>query len=96
VITHVVTFKLEDDGAAHVARCKQMLDGLVREVPSLRSMTVGANVVASPGAHSLALTAAFDDLDGLQAYQVHPDHEGVAAYLRSVSSTIAAVDFESG
>jgi hypothetical protein len=94
VITHIVTFKLTDDSREHAARCKAMLDGLLGKVPSLRSMTVGVNVVDSPRAHSLALIATFDDLDGLQAYQVHPDHEEVAGYLRASSSVIAAVDFE--
>jgi hypothetical protein len=40
------------------------------------------------------LVATFDDLDGLQAYQVHPDHEEAAAWLRARSSSIVSVDFE--
>jgi hypothetical protein len=95
VITHIVTFKLADDDPAEAARCKALLDGLVGKVPTLRSMTVGVNVVESPRAHSLALIATFDDLEGLDAYQVHPDHQAVAAELRAASTAIAAVDFES-
>lgn len=94
MITHIVTFKFTDASPEHLAHCKGLLDGLVGKVPSLRSMVVGINVVASPRAHDLGLIATFDDLDGLQAYQVHPDHEQVATYLRSKASAIAAVDFE--
>ena len=95
MITHIVTFKFTDRSAEHLASCKAKLDGLLGVVPSLRSMVVGINVVDSPRAHDLGLIASFDDLDGLQAYQVHPAHEEVATYLRSVAETIAAVDFES-
>ena len=93
MITHIVTFKLNDPDEA--AACKAMLDGLVGKVPSLRSMVVGVNVVESARAHTLALIATFDDLEGLEAYQVHPAHEEVAGQLRAASSAIAAVDFES-
>ena len=95
MITHIVTFKLRDTSPEHLAHCKALLDGLLGVVPTLRSMLVGVNVVESPRAHDLGLIATYDDLDGLQAYQVHPAHEEVATYLRSASETIAAVDFES-
>ena len=95
MITHIVTFKLRDEDRAEAERCKALLDGLVGVVPSLRSMTVGINVVESPRAHTLGLIATFDDLDGLEAYQVHPAHQEVAGQLRAASSAIAAVDFES-
>lgn len=94
MITHIVTFKLTDESPANAATCKDLLDGLVGKVPSLRSMTVGVNVVPSPRAHTLALIATFDDVAGLEAYQVHPDHQEVAAHLRASSETIASVDFE--
>lgn len=95
MITHVVTFKFTDRSESHVAARKAKLDGLLGIVPSPRTMVVGINVVESPRAHDLGLIATFDDLDGLRAYQVHPAHEEVAADLRSVAETIAAVDFES-
>ena len=95
MITHIVTFKLTDPSPEHAQRCKAMLDGLVGKVPSLRTMVVGINVVESPRAHTLALIATYDDLAGLEAYQVHPDHQEVAGYLRANSEAIVAVDFES-
>ena len=95
MITHIVTFKLRDASPDHLTHCKGLLDGLLGQVPTLRTMLVGINVVESPRAHDLGLIATYDDLEGLQAYQVHPAHEEVASYLRSSSETIASVDFES-
>jgi hypothetical protein len=94
VITHLVTFKFADPNDADLAEGKARLDALVGRVPTLRSMVVGVNVVDSARAHDLGLVATFDDLDGLQAYQVHPDHEEAAAWLRARSSSIVSVDFE--
>ncbi len=94
MITHIVTFKFEDRSPEHLDHCKALLEGLVGQVPSLRTMLVGINVVDSPRAHDLALVATYDDLDGLEAYQVHPAHHEVATYLRSKSESIASVDFE--
>jgi hypothetical protein len=94
VITHIVTFKFRDPSPAKLAEGKARLDGLVGRVPSLRSMVVGVNVVESARAHDLALIATFDDLAGLEAYQVHPDHVEAATWLRAESETISAVDFD--
>lgn len=93
MITHIVTFKLDDPAEAET--CKAMLDGLLGTVPTLRTMTVGINVVESPRAHTLALIATFDDLAGLEAYQVHPAHSEVGSHPRAAASAIAAVAFES-
>ena len=95
MVTHVVTFKLSDASPEHLTHCRRRLEALVGLVPTLRSMTVGCNVVASPRAHDLVLIAGFDDLEGLRAYQDHPDHEEVGRYLRSTATAIVSVDFVS-
>ena len=96
MITHIVTFKFGEATPEKLTHGKALLDGLVGKVPTLRSMLVGVNVVESARAHDLGLIATFDDLAGLEAYQVHPDHQEVAGYLRGAADAIAAVDFEGG
>ncbi len=94
MITHIVTFKLTDRSAEHLAHCKALLDGLLGTVPSLESMVVGINIVESPRAYDLGLIASFEDLSGLDEYQVHPAHVEVATYLRSKAEAVSTVDFE--
>jgi hypothetical protein len=94
VITHIVTFKLSDSSPDHLAHCKDLLEGLPAKVPLVRTLRVGINIVESPRAHDLAVIATFDDLDGLQAYQDHPEHVLVATYMRSSADSVVAVDFE--
>lgn len=95
MITHIVMFKLEDNSDANVQRAIEKIRALAGKVPSLRGLEVGQNIVASARAYDLALIARFDDLAGLHAYQVHPEHMPVLDYMRAVSERSAAVDFES-
>lgn len=94
MITHIVTFKMTDRSPEHLAHCKSLLDGLLGIVPSLESMVVGINIVESPQAYDLGLIAHFEDLEGLEEYQVHPAHVEVATYLRSSAEAASTVDFE--
>lgn len=97
-IRHVVTWKLASEDAAErarqaaeVARRLNALDGVV---PQLRSVSAGANTAFPDVNWDVTLVADVDSLDALAEYQVHPAHEEVAAYIRSVVSARVAVDFE--
>ncbi|GAA1236632.1 hypothetical protein JOF42_001295 [Microbacterium phyllosphaerae] len=98
MIRHVVTWKLaaEDaeeraEQAAEVARRLNALDGVV---PQLRSISAGANVAYPDANWDVTLVADVDSLAALEEYQVHPAHEEVVGYVRSVVASRVAVDFE--
>lgn len=97
-IRHVVTWKLaaEDatERAAHAAEVARRLNGLAGAVPQILSISAGANVAYPDANWDVTLIADFASIDALEQYQVHPAHEEVAAFIRSVVSTRAAVDFE--
>ncbi|GAA4342647.1 hypothetical protein GCM10023087_02230 [Microbacterium rhizosphaerae] len=61
-------------------------------VPSIGALSVGPNVI--DGNWDVALVADFEDAQALDAYQTHPVHQEVVAYVRSVVSDRVAVDFE--
>lgn len=97
-IRHVVTWKLaaEDPAeraaqAAEVARRLNALDGVV---PQLRSISAGANAAYPDVNWDVTLVADFDSVAAIEEYQVHPAHEEVAGYIRSVVASRVAVDFE--
>ncbi|WP_405373841.1 MULTISPECIES: Dabb family protein [unclassified Microbacterium] len=98
MIRHVVAWKLAADDAdtraEHAAEITRLITGLVGVVPSIRQLSIGPNVAFPDTNADVALVADFDDLDGLDAYQVHPAHQDVVAYVRSVVSGRLAVDFE--
>ncbi|ALJ21501.1 Dabb family protein [Microbacterium sp. No. 7] len=97
-IRHVLTLKMaapdaetRAEHAAEVARRIQALDGVV---PTIRSLSVGVNSAFPDVNADVGLIVDFDDLQGLEEYQVHPAHKEVIAYVRSVMSERSAVDFE--
>ncbi|MBS1673240.1 MAG: Dabb family protein [Actinobacteria bacterium] len=96
-LRHVVTWKMatEDpaERAEHAAGVASRLQALVGVVPSIRSLSTGVNALAIDGNWDVTLVADFDDEDGLQAYQVHPAHQEVIAYVRAVTGSRSAVDF---
>jgi hypothetical protein len=96
MITHIVFFKLNDPTAGNVAEAKAMLLSMAGKIPWLRYLEVGADVVRAERSYDLALVTKFDSLEDLQAYQVHPYHAGeVVPYVKSVSKSVIAVDYES-
>lgn len=97
-LRHVVTWKMatEDpvERAAHAAGIAARLEGLVGVVPSIRALSTGVNALEIDGNWDVTLVADFDDAAGLDAYQVHPAHQEVVGYVRSVAGGRSAVDFE--
>ncbi|WP_144876866.1 Dabb family protein [Microbacterium sp. 1.5R] len=97
-IRHVVSWKLAADDAevraehaAEVARRLLALDGVVTQILSI---SAGANVAYPDANWDVTVVADFASIAALEEYQVHPAHEQVVAYVRSVVSGRVAVDFE--
>jgi len=96
MIHHVVSWTLREDldRAGSVDRIRELLTGLVGTIDSIRSLDVVENV-AYPGKNQdVAVVATFDDLAGLDAYQVHPEHQAAAAEIRGLVTGRAAIDWE--
>ena len=96
MIRHVVLWTF-NDGVAQAERgaIVDALRDLGSKVPSLRSLEVGENVTpARAQGYTHLLVETFDDLDGLAAYQSHPEHVPVAARLREAVSQLLAVDLD--
>jgi hypothetical protein len=96
VIRHVVSWTLREDldHAVAVGRIRELLTGLVGVIPSIRSLQVVENV-AYPGKNQdVAVVATFDDVAGLDEYQVHPDHQAAAAEIRGLVTSRAAIDWQ--
>jgi hypothetical protein len=97
MLKHVVSWKIADaaspEGQEKIASIVAGLESLVGTVPSIRALSVGPSVVTGPNHWDLGLVVDFDDEAGLEAYQVHPEHQNVGANIRSLVTAQAAVDF---
>ncbi|MBB6638233.1 Dabb family protein [Cohnella thailandensis] len=95
MITHIVLFKLKDRSPASVERTAQVLRNLEGKIDELKSIEVGIDVLHSERSYDIALTTTFDSMDGLQAYQVHPEHKKVIEHMNEVRESSVSVDYES-
>ncbi|MBX7254424.1 MAG: Dabb family protein [Candidatus Promineofilum sp.] len=94
MLTHVVLIKLKDRRPEAIAAIRAHLDTLAGNIPSLRGIEVGTDVLRSGRSFDLALIARFDDLAGLAAYQSHSVHLPVLAAIGAAAETVVAVDYE--
>ena len=96
MINHVVSWALrpELDRAATIEQIRTLLTGLVGVVPSIRTLRVVENVAYPDKNHDVAVVATFDDLAGLDEYQVHPQHQAAAAEIRGFVTGRAAIDWQ--
>ena len=95
VIRHVAVFRFVPTfSAAEREHWMTLLRALPAQIPELRSMSVGTDVLGGPSSHELAIVADFDDLDGLEAYNRHPAHAEVLRISAPVKVSLATVDFE--
>ena len=95
MIVHIVLFKLKEATAENVEAARQRLLSMDGKVELLRHLEVGLDLIRSERSADIALYTKFDSLEDLQAYQVHPYHANeVAAYMRTVCSSVTAADYE--
>ena len=94
MLVHIVMFKFkEENKKANIIQAKQMLENLMGAVPSLRSIDVGVNFVEAERAMDLSIITAFESKEGLDAYDIHPEHQKVVQFIKSVVEYSKACDY---
>ncbi len=96
MVKHVVLWKLAESAEGHskwenAKIIKEGLENLKGVIPCLKSVQVGLN--ENGGDFDLVLLTEFDSMEDLKAYDTHPEHEKVRAYVRKVIEQRASVDF---
>jgi hypothetical protein len=95
-IRHVVSWKLatsdESERAEQRAAVKAGLESLPATIPEILALEVGVDALSADN-FDVVLISDFADEAALQRYVEHPDHQRVAAYIRSVVGARSAVDF---
>ena len=94
MLKHVVFFKFKDGvGEEEIVNLEKSLAALSPVIPEILSYEFGRDVVRSERSYDLALVSAFKDLDAMQHYQKHPDHQVVLKKVNDLCKSVLAVDF---
>jgi hypothetical protein len=95
MITHVVLFKFKPETtAAEIQHLAETLGELPQTIDEIREFRFGTDVIRSERSYDLGLISSFDDLAALQRYQLHPEHQKVLAQVKTIVSSVVAVDFD--
>ena len=83
----------EKNKKTNIIQAKQMLEQLMGTVPSLRSMDIGLNIIEADRAMDLSIISVFESKEGLDAYDIHPAHQEVLIFIKSVVEYSKSCDY---
>ena len=93
MIKHIVCFKLKE--GEDVNKSKEILLSMKGNVPMLKEIQVGVDILHSERSYDLYLSVVVEDMKALEEYQNHPYHvEVVKTHMHKVRTASVAVDFE--
>ena len=97
MITHIVCWKYkpdisEEQRSDHIAKLRALAD----VVPGTVSFSVGKDILHLDRSFDTGLVGVYKNMDALDAYTDHPEHQKVAALGREISKQVVSVDFEHG
>lgn len=93
MLSHVVLMTFTD--AADAAKAKELLEGLVGDVPEILSLRVHLDELGTPVSAHLCLVTTHADAAGLAGYQAHPAHLALAGWLKPRLAARTVVDYTS-
>ncbi len=92
MLKHVVTWKMkEEDKLQNMQKMKEMLEALPAMIDVIKSLAVGVN--ENGGEYDIILITDFENGEALKAYDTHPEHQKVRAFIRGVVENRVAVDY---
>jgi hypothetical protein len=98
MLRHIVFWKIKDealnmDKKALIAELTEKLYGLSGLVPGLLHLEVGGNLQSGEMAADVCLYTEFTDEAALDAYQVHPKHQEVVAFVKQIITERRVADY---
>jgi quinol monooxygenase YgiN len=99
MVTHIVLWRLKDaahgnDKPTNARLIREKLEALRGKIPGLLRLEVGLDFSATDASADLVLVTEFESRDALAAYQSHPAHQAVVAFVREVVSERRLIDYE--
>lgn len=98
MVKHIIIWSFKDEysneeKAAHAAKIKKELEGLLGKIDGLTEIRVNTKPLESSSG-DIMLDSTFCSKAALEGYQSNPDHLAVASFVRSVVGTRKCFDFE--
>jgi len=97
MIQHIVTWNYADgfsdaENRANAQKVKYELEALKQVIGGIIELKVYTDILPS-GNRDIVLFSAFESVQSLNDYQVHPEHQRVSAYVGTVMKNRVCIDF---
>ncbi len=99
MLKHIVMWRFKEEAmgkskSENIDTFKTMLENLVGIIDEIVSLKVAKNIIPGDTGSDLVLNSEFHDIDSLNVYNQHPEHQKVLAFGKQVISERRAVDYE--
>lgn len=97
MIKHIVMWRLNEQAGnktENALQLKQRLESLNGKIPGLIRLEVGIDFSKEEESSDVILYSEFESREALAAYQVHPAHNEVIPFVKSVRGERRVVDYE--
>ena len=99
MIVHIVFWRLHEtaNGKSRIDNAREIkarFEALRPIISGLRRLDVGIDFAGTEQSSDIALYTEFDSREALDAYQLHPAHQDVAAFLAPLRTERRVVDYE--
>jgi hypothetical protein len=95
MIKHVVFMKFKPAVTApDIDQLEQALGGLPALIPEIGEFVFGQDILRTERSWDFCLVSTFENVEVLNRYQVHPEHQIVVQKVRAMCDSIVVVDFE--
>lgn len=94
MLKHVVMWKFKEGERENMLLFRERLLALKGQIPEIRSMEVGVNIVPSERSYDAVLIAEFDSVDAMRSYSVNPLHAAVSDFCKTIRESSVSVDYE--
>jgi hypothetical protein len=94
MLNHIVMIKFKQNASEKdIQDLENLLEELPNKILEIHSYEFGRDILHSDRSYDFALVSLFANMESLQRYRVHPDHQIVLKKLQSISESVFTVDF---
>lgn len=100
MIVHIVFWKLHEQGLngkskrENAAEMKRLFATLQPQIPGMLKCEIHTDILQTPDSVDVVLYSEFESMAALDAYQPHPAHKEIIAFLKDVRTERRVIDYE--
>jgi hypothetical protein len=95
MLKHIVFMKFKPAvTASDIDQLKQALGDLPDLIPEIMEFVFGQDILRTERSWDFALVSTFENVEAMNRYQLHPEHQIVVQKVRAMCESIVVVDFD--